>query len=204
MCCWRVSLVTMSGLWRQLKAADDSVAVRLIAESASDDGSVTERRWRRSTLNRSSVSTLLLWESSGVTAADNVVRLQHSKTYVNYCCCHHCHWCLSLFGRHGKSRTTFSCGTALCVRCRTTLQTYKAFIHRAEASGLAARAYKVFLKHTILYMHYSKFIPVITKLRYISFTYLLQSRWLEDSSDVMFDDVLSYLPFNMHRNAPVT
>ena len=62
------------------------------------------------------------------------------------------HWHRNLFGRHGQSRTTLSGGTAQCVKCRTTFQTYEAFTRRCEASGLAARTYKVILKHTVLYM----------------------------------------------------
>jgi len=39
------------------------------------------------------------------------------------------HWRRNLFGRHGQSHTTFSGGTALDEKCRTTFQAHETFNH---------------------------------------------------------------------------
>ena len=60
------------------------------------------------------------------------------------------HWRRNLFGSHGQSRTTFSGGTydSVCIMPYHFSGPYEAFTHRFDASGLAAIAYEVILKHT--------------------------------------------------------
>jgi len=62
----------------ELKVVDDSTLERLIAESANDNGTVTERL-----LHKSEPCWLAMWDavlSSGVDAVDSVANLQHATT----------------------------------------------------------------------------------------------------------------------------
>jgi len=64
----------------ELKVVDDSTLERLIAESANDNGTVTERL-----LDKSEPCWLAMWDavlSSGTDAVDSVANLQHATTAI--------------------------------------------------------------------------------------------------------------------------